>query len=94
VRGRAVRPTAPRSASRVSVAVARPYDGAAGVSAQTSVGSRARGRAVTTCAGRPRCSRIFLAVALSVIAARRRRRLPQCPQRRTSSPSVFSFPLA
>jgi hypothetical protein len=35
-------PTAPRSASRVSVAVAHPYDGAAGVSAQTSVGSRAR----------------------------------------------------
>jgi len=32
----------PRSASRVIVAVARLYDGAAGVSAQTSVGSRAR----------------------------------------------------
>jgi hypothetical protein len=49
------------------------YGGAAGVSAQTSAGSHARGRAVTTSVGRPRCSRSFLAVALSVIAARGRR---------------------
>jgi hypothetical protein len=75
----------PRSAP---ASVSPPYGGAAGVSAQTSAGSRDRGRAMAGAAGRPMCSRILRAVALSVIAASRRSRPPQRAQRRTSVANV------
>jgi hypothetical protein len=62
--------------------VAARYSAAPSIQEAGSSGSRVRDRGEVGSAGRPRCSRIFLAVAFSVMAASRRSRPAQCAQRR------------